>query len=116
VVTQLRKHFKEDDEANWTDLIAKGKIKIADADLNEDGIEEKFIMVNTSDWCGSAGCQGLILQKRGRCWELISEATFSEEETIVLDRKQFGYHELYTSKMIYTFRNGRVHDIVDLLP
>jgi hypothetical protein len=37
---------------------------------------------------------------------------FSEEATIILAGKRFGYRKLYTGENIYTFRNGKTYEIL----
>lgn len=110
--TYLRKYFEAEKPVAWVRAIREGEISIARTDLDDDGIQEVFIMLGTAMWCGSRGCQGLLLQNRRGKWELIDRPTISEEATIVMPEKQFGYHKLYTGEDIYTFRNGK--DIPDL--
>lgn len=63
--------------------------------------------------CGSIGCDGLLLKKRRGQWTVMASLFISEEATIVMNDKRFGYHKLYTGDSIYTFRNGKTYDIQD---
>lgn len=50
--------------AEWDRALRSGEVKIARADLNDDGSQEVFIMVENSLWCGSVGCTGILVQKQ----------------------------------------------------
>ena len=45
---------------------------------------------------------------------LMEMPVFSEEATIVMPEKRFGYHKLYTGDCIYTFRDGETYEMFDL--
>ena len=107
------RYFEGEEPAAWDRAIRDGEIKIARADLDDDGVPEVFIKLGTSMWCGSSGCQGLLLQNRRGCWELVDKPTISEEATIIMTEKRFGYHKLHTGDDIYTFR-GKTYEILSL--
>lgn len=111
---QIITHFRDESGPLFEGSISEWKLTLAEADLNDDGIPEKLVMINESYWCGSAGCQGLLLRKEGLQWSLITRPTISEERTVLLSEKMFGYHKLYTGGAVYTFKNGNVHQILDL--
>lgn len=110
----LARYFQGEKRAAWDRAIRNGEIKIARADLDDDGVPEVFNKLGTSMWCGSRGCQGLLLQNRRGQWELIDKPTISEEATIIMAEEMFGYHKLYTRDDIYTFRNGKTYEILSL--
>ncbi len=110
----LGRYFEGEEPAAWDRAIRDGEIKIARADLDEDGVPEVFIMVENSIWCGSRGCDGLLLQNRRGQWALMASPKISEEATIIMPEKKFGYHKLYTGDDIYTFRNGKTYEILSL--
>ncbi len=68
-------------------------------------------MVERSGWCESIGCRGLLLQNRQGRWVFVDKPYISEEATIVMPEKRFGYHKLYSGDCIYTFRNGKTYEI-----
>jgi hypothetical protein len=109
--TYLRKYFEAEKPVAWDRAIRDGEISIARADLDDDGVPEVVLMTEHS--CGSIGCDGLLLKKRGGQWTLMASPFISEEATIVINDKRFGYHKLYTGDSIYTFRNGKTYDIQD---
>lgn len=90
------------------------KLKLAEADLDEDGIAERIILIDENYWCGSAGCQGLILRRDGERWSLIGRPTISEERTIVVNDRTDRYQKLYTGNYIYIFDHGKLHNVIDL--
>ena len=88
-------------------------IDLAEADLNDDGIAERFIMPHMTDWCGTAGCRTLLMLERNGRWQLMGDPHLREEWTFILADKKYGYRELYTGDSIITFRNGRTFEIID---
>jgi hypothetical protein len=111
---QLVRHFEDEDPSTWPSALEAGRIKLAEADLNDDGIPERFVMADVNDWCGSAGCKSLLLQKRSGQWYLMGNPTLPEQATLVLKQKKFGYHKLYTGHGISTFKKGKTFEILDL--
>lgn len=83
----LGRYFEGEEPAAWDRAIRDGEIKIARADLDEDGVPEVFIMVENSIWCGSRGCDGLLLQNRRGQWALMASPKISEEVTIIMPEK-----------------------------
>lgn len=106
---QISAHFRDESGPLFESSISGWNIKLAEADLDDDGAPEKLVMIDESCWCGSAGCQGLLLNKERQRWSLITRPTISAEKTILLAEKKFGYHKLYTGSSVYTFKNGSVY-------
>ena len=72
------RHYIES-AAYWPDLQSyqspKGRgfsldrdIAIGEADLNDDGVPERFLTVDNPLFCGASGCTTYVLQKSGRNW------------------------------------------------
>ena len=100
--------------AEWDRVLGSGQVKIARADLNDDGSQEVFIMAENSLWCGSIGCTGILLQKRRDCWDIMDKPNFPGDRVVVLQEKRFGYHKIFTGDDIYIFRNGKTYEILSL--
>lgn len=113
---QLTQNFEDEDPAIWPVALKAGQIKLAEADLNDDGVTERFIMAGISDWCGSVGCRTLLVQKIHGRWQLMGSPSLPEEAeaTFVLEDKRFGYHKLHTGHGISTFKDGETFEILDL--
>jgi hypothetical protein len=76
----LEKYFEEEKLIAWDRAIQDGEIKIARADLDDDGIPEILIMVERSGWCGSIGCRGLLLQNWQGRWVLVDKPYISKRQ------------------------------------
>lgn len=98
----------------WDRTLQSGQVKIARADLDDDGSHEIFIMVENSLWCGSVGCTGILLHKRKGNWDIMDQPNFPGDRVVVMQEKRFGYHKLFTGDGIYTFRNGKTYEILDV--
>jgi hypothetical protein len=56
----LARYFEGEKPVAWDRAIRGRQIKIARADLDEDGVPEVFILVETSIWCGSRGVKAFF--------------------------------------------------------
>jgi hypothetical protein len=111
---QIITYFRDESGPLLEGPVSEWKLKLAEADLDEDGFPEKIVMINDNYWCGSAGCQGLILRKDGARWSLVERPTISEERTILVKDSMDGYQKLYTGNYVYVFKNGKPHHVIDL--
>lgn len=111
---QIITYFGDESEPLREDEVSGWKLKLAEADLDEDGIPEKFVMIDENYWCGSAGCQGLILRKDGSQWFLVGRPTISAEKTVLVNDRKGGYQKIYTGNYIYVFKNAKIHHVIDL--
>jgi hypothetical protein len=109
---KLIRHLGVVQPAEWDRALRAGDVKIAKADLNDDGVPEIFIMIENSLWCGSIGCRGIIVQRIGEHWKEVGSPYFSD--AIVMTERIYGYHKLFTGDAIYTFRDGKTYEILDV--
>jgi hypothetical protein len=86
--TSLRQFLRNFDKSRSTRYIA------AFADINDDGIAEAIVYLMGKEWCGSAGCNTLILSRNGNSWKLISKITITRPPIRVLHRKTNGWHDI----------------------
>jgi hypothetical protein len=54
------------------------------ADLNGDGIPEAIVYLAEGRWCGSGGCNTLILEQRGGSWQIVTDITITRPPIRVL--------------------------------
>ncbi len=83
------------DQAEW-DPSARDKVRYAYAlvDLDGDGKPEVIVYLVGQAWCGSGGCQTLILARTESSYKVISRMTITQLPIRVLDRKSNGWRSL----------------------
>ena len=66
---------------------------IAFEDLNEDGKLEAIVYL-TEGWCGSGGCNTLILKQDGSSWKIVTNMTIVNLPIRVLATRSHGWHSI----------------------
>lgn len=121
-------------------LLKPSNIGIFYYDIDDDGVEEIFIYVNHFAYCGSHGCQMMLIKPKVKNPENLADFEkikfFSENSTsiishdynIILKSKTNGFHDLssyandYTRSIDRTFVytlykwQGEYYDIADVYP
>jgi len=77
--------------------IGPTKAAIAFFDLNADGNEEAIVYVVGSMWCGSGGCNALVLTPSGDGFEVVMDASVTRTPIGVLDTATNGWRDLFVS-------------------
>lgn len=111
----LSRNAKDDEPpAFWRKAVDENRIRIATVDLNGDGVAERLLMIADPGWCGSAGCDTVILRSQQGLW--VSMGRINMRDTVrVLEEKRNGWHRLNTGTDLLTFgRRGRITEITDL--
>jgi hypothetical protein len=67
---------------------------VAFVDLNGDGKREAIVYLMGRGWCGSGGCNTLILTGDGRPWKVLSSITITRPPIRVLSSKSHGWHDI----------------------
>lgn len=80
-------------------------IRIGKADINDDGIDELFYVQQDTRFCGSAGCQSVILERWNGKWSLICGTELDKSVAIIDWVSEGGYRELRARYAIY-WRDG----------
>lgn len=73
------------------------RVNIGFADLNGDGREEALVYLLGPYWCGSGGCNMLVLTPDGDSWREIGNTTVSSLPVGVLDSETEGWKDLAVS-------------------
>jgi len=77
-------------------------VRLAKADINDDGVPERFYLLKDPGWCGSAGCTVFIVQGRGGGDRLLCEGSGGTADLVVTDRVTIhGWHELRLTYDLY---------------
>jgi hypothetical protein len=63
-------------------------------DLNDDGQAEAVVYLTGGGWCGSGGCNTLILSKTDSSFNLVTNITISRPPVRVLTSTSHGWHDL----------------------
>lgn len=87
----LKKALRSWDTSN---LATSDKYIAAFRDLNGDGKQEAIVYLIGSGWCGSGGCNTLILARTGTSWKVISTMTVTRPPIRVLSETSHGWHSL----------------------
>jgi hypothetical protein len=85
-------------------------IRFGKADIDGDGIPERFLLHHAPGWCGTAGCSLFILAARNGRLTPLCEALGDEGGILLTDKKGFkGRRELETSQFHITWREKDCH-------
>jgi hypothetical protein len=63
-------------------------------DLNGDGTPEAIVYLISNDWCGSAGCNTLIVARDGDSWKLVTNISITNPPIRVLASSSKGWHNI----------------------
>jgi len=63
-------------------------------DLNRDGINEAVVYLTGRYWCGTGGCQTLVLARSGRTFRLVGRILATRLPIRALDRTTHGWRVL----------------------
>ncbi len=69
-------------------------VMAAFVDLNGDGQPEAIVHLAGSGWCGSGGCETLILVRDGDSWRLLTMIAITNPPIRVLARRSNGYRSI----------------------
>jgi hypothetical protein len=84
----VRKFLQSQDDDKTTRYFAVFR------DLNGDGIPEAIVYLIGNEWCGTGGCNLLILQKTDGSWKTIASMTVTNPPIRMLERTCNGWHSL----------------------
>jgi hypothetical protein len=84
----LKQFLRTKDEDKQTRYIA------AFSDLNGDGIPEAIVYVMGPEWCGSGGCNLLILKRVGTVWKTVTQLTITRPPIRVLKNTSNGWRNI----------------------
>jgi hypothetical protein len=70
------------------------RVAIAFSDLNGDGKDEVLVYVTGPGWCGTGGCDALVLSPSGSTYRVVMDASVSRLPISVLPTKSHGWHDL----------------------
>ena len=63
-------------------------------DLNGDGIDEAIVYLTGNLWCGSGGCNTLILARDGAFWRTVTAMTITRPPIRVLANASSGWRKI----------------------
>jgi len=66
----------------------------ASADLNDDGKAELIIYITGRSWCGSGGCNLLILTPKDSTYAVVGELSITRPPIRMLTAKSNGWHDI----------------------
>lgn len=88
VIDYLKTHLEQTDNT---------RVNIGFADLNGDGNDEAVVFVVGPYWCGSGGCNALVLTPEDDSWKQIAETSVSSLPIGMLDSQSNGWKDLTIS-------------------
>jgi len=87
---------------NTLDLYMREFVKLGKGDVDDDGIDERFYILEDPGWCGSGGCLIVIVQKRPEGWKVLCESSGFDPHVRISDWVSMsGYRELETRYRVY---------------
>ena len=66
----------------------------ASADLNDDGKPELVVYITGQTWCGSGGCNLLILTPRNSTYAVVGDLSITRPPIRMLSKKSNGWHDI----------------------
>ena len=63
-------------------------------DLDGDHVDEAIVYLMGRDWCGSGGCNTLVLKQKAGSWAIVTELTLTRRPIRVLTNISHGWHDL----------------------
>ena len=63
-------------------------------DLHGNGIRDAVVYITGDGWCGSGGCNTLILKPQGNIWKVVTTITITRPPIRVLDAKSYGWRNI----------------------
>jgi len=90
--TFLQRHFAEARES-----AADSRYSIAWIDLNGDPRPEALVYLRGRYWCGSGGCNLLVIAADRGSWRIVTEIGVSRPPVMVLDSRSRGWRDLAVS-------------------
>ena len=70
------------------------RYRAAEADLNGDGVKEITVYITSPESCGSGGCNTLVLQRRGRSYRTVMNATITWPPIRALKTRTHGWQDI----------------------
>jgi hypothetical protein len=101
---------------NTLDLYLREFVVLGKGDVDDDGIDERFYILNDPGWCGSRGCKFLVVQKRADKWNVLCATSGDDQFVWISDwMDKSGYREMRASFRIYWHGNECYDDDPELL-
>jgi hypothetical protein len=88
LVGSLKRFLQTLDRSRTTRYVA------AFRDLNGDGIPEAIVYLVGPEWCGSGGCNMLILARDRSSWKIVTKVTITQPPIRVLTSASSGWRSL----------------------
>ncbi|WP_424363476.1 hypothetical protein [Methylocystis parvus] len=66
-------------------------------DLDGDGTPEAIVYMLGGEWCGSGGCDTIILQQKGESWKTVTDISITQPPVRVLRSSSKGWRNLAVS-------------------
>ena len=63
-------------------------------DLNGDGAPEAIVYLVSNEWCGSGGCNTLILDRNGGSWRIVTNITVTQTPIRALQTRSNGWLDI----------------------
>jgi hypothetical protein len=63
-------------------------------DLDGDGTPEAIVYLMSNEWCGSGGCNTLILKRDGNSWRIVTNITITQPPIRVLMNTSNGWRSI----------------------
>ncbi len=67
---------------------------VALRDLNEDGVPEAIVYLVGNEWCGSGGCNMLVLKRNGVSWSIVTKIRIARTPIRILPDMSNGWHSI----------------------
>ena len=84
----LKRFLQSLDKSKSTRYIA------AFRDIDDDGIPEAIVYLIGRNWCGSGGCNTLVLARDGTSWRIVATITITRPPIRVLPDTSNGWHSI----------------------
>lgn len=85
--------------------LLRKELEVFEADIDDDGVPELFLLLEDIGYCGTAGCEAQIFKKTATGYELICETSLASElnsgtGSPILPETEHGFHRIEAPEAI----------------
>jgi hypothetical protein len=97
---------KRIDKEKYWKSVAKGEIFYGEFDLDEDGVNEVFLVTTAPGFCGTLGCAMEIIKRDRDKVDVICETIAYHRSLYIFRKKTNGYRTYHNGISLYYFNSG----------
>lgn len=103
------------DPEEWLEVSRRRQLYRAEVDLDGDGVAELLVLAEQSAFCGTAGCETILLKKESSGWRLVETFKVHRSAFILLPETDLGWRRFFNGEEVYlrTECGYTTQDVID---